>query len=43
MQNDQLYMYMSKQEHCDALTLAGFNTISLAMEINGLCLFECQI
>ncbi|GGI59016.1 hypothetical protein GCM10011446_05110 [Acinetobacter vivianii] len=38
MQNDQLFM--SKQEHIDALKKASFDVIKMPLEIAGLCLFE---
>lgn len=40
MQNNELYM--SKNEHINALTYAGFSNIRIALNINGLCLFECH-
>ena len=41
MQNDQLYM--TKQEHLDALEQASFKTIKVPLEIEGLCLFEMSL
>lgn len=40
MQNNQLYM--TKQEHIFALKQAGFINIQIALEIKGLCLFQCE-
>ena len=41
MQNDQLYM--TKQEHLDALEQASFTQIKMPLEIEGLCLFEMNL
>lgn len=41
MQNDQLYM--NKQEHLDAFSLASFQEIKMPLEIEGLCLFEMSL
>ncbi|NNP75588.1 methyltransferase type 11 [Acinetobacter sp. Ac_3412] len=41
MQNDQLYM--TKQEHLDALEQASFTQIKMPLEIEGLCLFEMTL
>ena len=41
MQNDQLYM--TKQEHLDALEQAAFKQIKIPLEIQGLCLFEMNV
>jgi len=41
MQNDQLYM--TKQEHLDALEQASFKAIKMPLEIEGLCLFEMSL
>ncbi|MCU4336508.1 class I SAM-dependent methyltransferase [Acinetobacter dispersus] len=41
MQNDQLYM--TKQEHLDALKQAFFTQIKIPLEIEGLCLFEMNM
>ncbi|WP_343619596.1 class I SAM-dependent methyltransferase [Acinetobacter proteolyticus] len=41
MQNDQLYM--TKQEHLDALEQASFKQIKMPLEIAGLCLFEMNL
>ncbi|EOR07737.1 class I SAM-dependent methyltransferase [Acinetobacter genomosp. 15BJ] len=41
MQNAQLYM--TKQEHLDALKQASFKQIKMPLEIDGLCLFEMNL
>ena len=41
MQNNELYM--SKTEHLSVLKQAGFISIDIQLEIQGLCLFECKV
>lgn len=40
MQNNQLYM--SKDEHIQSLKTAGYNSVKIALERQGLCLFSVQ-
>ena len=40
MQNNELYM--SADEHLQALRQAGFKEVAALMEINGLCVFKCN-
>lgn len=40
MTNNELYM--SEQEHLDCLQQAGFTQIKIAMQIKGLCVFNCH-
>ena len=41
MQNNQLYM--SQNEHLQCLNTAGFNSVKIALERQGLCLFTVKI
>ncbi|MCU4412445.1 class I SAM-dependent methyltransferase [Acinetobacter sp. WU_MDCI_Axc73] len=41
MQNNELYM--SKTENSSVLKQAGFKSVDIPLEIQGLCLFECKV